>query len=137
MILGIDPGRRRVGVAAADEVTRFARPVEVIDTRALDPVARIADLVVQLQATAVVVGLPVALSGVEGPAASEQRDFMSRLREVLAVDVIPYDERLTTVVAERALRDAGTKSRKLKGLRDAVAAQVLLQDYLDATTAAQ
>ncbi|MDQ5816115.1 MAG: Holliday junction resolvase RuvX [Actinomycetota bacterium] len=137
MILGIDPGRRRVGVAVADEVTRFARPVEVIDTRALDPVARIADLVVQLQATAVVVGLPVALSGAEGPAASEQRDFMSRLSEVLAVDVIPYDERLTTVVAERALRDAGTKSRKLKGLRDAVAAQVLLQDYLDATAAAQ
>ncbi len=137
MILGIDPGRRRVGVAVADEVTRFARPVEVIDTRALDPVARIADLVVQLQATAVVVGLPVALSGAEGPAASEQRDFMSRLSEVLAVDVIPYDERLTTVVAERALRDAGTKSRKLKGLPDALADQVLLQDYLDSTPAAQ
>lgn len=133
MILGIDPGRRRVGVAVADEETRFARPVEVIDTKALDPVARIADLVTELRARVVVVGLPVGLSGVEGTAASEQRAFMERLRSALPIDVIAYDERLTTVVAERALRDGGTKARKLKGLRDAVAAQVLLQDYLDST----
>jgi len=133
MILGIDPGRRRVGVAAADDETRFARPVEVIDTAAIDPVDRIADLVKELGARAVVVGLPVGLSGTEGAAASEQREFMDRLRSSLSVDVIAYDERLTSVVAERALRAGGVKGRKLKGLSDAVAAQVLLQDYLDST----
>ncbi len=133
MILGIDPGRRRVGVAVADDETLFARPVEVIDTTALDPVGRIADLVTELGVRAVVVGLPVGLTGAEGAAAAEQRDFMDRLRSSLSVDVIAYDERLTTVVAERALRDGGVKGRKLKGLSDAVAAQVLLQDYLDST----
>ena len=134
MILGIDPGRRRVGVAAADDETRFARPVEVIDAAALDPVGRIADFVTELGARAVVVGLPVGLSGAEGAAASEQRDFMDRLRNALSVDVIAYDERLTSVVAERALRAGGVKGQKLKGLSDAVAAQVLLQDYLDSTS---
>ena len=132
MILGIDPGERRTGVAAADLETRWARPVEVIDARAQDPIARIAVLVEELGATLVVVGRPTGLSGRDGPAVHTQEDFVARLRAALQVSVEEFDERLTTVAAERRLREGGAASATVKAMRDAVAAQLMLQDYLDA-----
>lgn len=135
MILGVDPGSRRVGIAAADPETRFAHPVEVIDAVDADPVARIAALVDELGATTVVVGRPVSLSGRAGDAMKQQGEFVARLRGVVAVDVVEYDERLTTVVAERALRAAGGRRRARKAMRDAIAAQVMLQGYLDSRAA--
>ena len=132
MILGIDPGDRRVGVAIADLETRFARPLEVIDTRENEPIGRIQELVCDNDVDRVVVGRPVALSGVDGPAAEKMKSFLVSLRAALDVDVDVYDERLTTVIAERSLRAAGTPAAKRKAVRDAVAAQVMLQDYLDA-----
>ena len=131
MILGIDPGERRTGVAAADSETLWARPLEVIDARAGDPVARIAALVDELDATLVVVGRPTALSGRRGPAVQIQRAFLDRLRANLAVPVEEFDERLTTVAAERRLREGGARPNKVKEMKDAVAAQLMLQDYLD------
>lgn len=131
MIIGVDYGRRRVGVAIAHPETRFARPLEVIDTRDTDPAARIAELVNDNEATEVVVGRPVDLSGKAGPAVTEQAGFLTALRSILSVPVTEYDERLTTVVAERSLREAGVKSRDRKPILDAVAAQVILQGYLD------
>ncbi len=132
MILGVDPGERRVGVAVADEETRFARPLEVIDAAATDPVRRIAELAREHAATLVVVGRPLGLSGTEGPAVSGAAPFVAALREELTVDVVEHDERLTTVIAERGLRAGGAGRGARKRLRDAVAAQVLLQGYLDA-----
>ena len=129
MILGIDPGSKRVGVAAADLETRFARPVEVIDASTTDPLARIGDLVGELEAELVVVGRPVGLSGRAGPAVDEQQRFVVRLRASLSVPVEEFDERLTTTVADQGLRAAGGK--RPKGIRDAIAAQVMLQGYLD------
>jgi putative Holliday junction resolvase len=131
MILGVDYGRRRVGVAAADLETRFARPLEVIDTRQMDPVARIAELAAANHATEVIVGRPVGLSGRAGPAVEEQAAFTERLREALEVPVAEYDERLTTVVADQRLRAVGVKQRHRRSRRDAVAAQVMLQGYMD------
>lgn len=133
MILGVDPGARRIGIAAADLGTRFAHPVEVIDASATDPVARIAALVGELGATKVVVGRPVGLSGRAGPAVETQQGFVTALRDALEVQVVEHDERLTTVVAERGLRRSGASRSARKELRDAVAAQVMLQGYLDAT----
>lgn len=133
MILGIDPGTRRIGVAAADLETRFAHPVEVIDASSEDPVARIAVLVGELGARKVVVGRPVGLSGRAGPAIDVQQTFVAALREALEVEVVEYDERLSTVVAERGLRRSGASRAARKGLRDAIAAQVMLQGYLDST----
>ncbi|MDQ3940579.1 MAG: Holliday junction resolvase RuvX [Actinomycetota bacterium] len=132
-VLGIDPGERRVGVAAADLETRFARPVEVIDVSRVDPVSRIDALVRELDVTCVVVGKPVGLSGREGAAVERQRTLVDALRSRLDVDVTEYDERLTTVVAENAMRAGGTRSKQRKAKRDAVAAQVMLQGYMDAT----
>ena len=132
MILGIDPGERRTGVAAADDETRWARPVEVIDAATVDPVGRIAALVDELDATRVVVGRPTGLSGSAGPAVAVQQALVTRLKDTLSVPVEEFDERLTTVAAERRLREGGASTRKIKELKDAVAAQLMLQDYLDA-----
>lgn len=134
MILGIDPGSRRIGVAAADRETRFARPLEVIDTASTDPVARISRLVRDLEADLVVVGRPVSLSGRSGPSVEARSEFVRSLREaleVLEVLVVEHDERLTTVVAEQGLRAAGGRAKARKKVLDAVAAQVMLQGFLD------
>ena len=132
MIIGVDPGERRVGVAVADMETRFARPFEVIDTRETDPVDRLSEIVDEVQGEVVVVGRPTGLSGRAGPAVDSQQDFVTRLRSGLSVPVEEFDERLTTVAAERRLREGGTKGARAKAIKDAVAAQLMLQDYLDA-----
>jgi putative Holliday junction resolvase len=131
VILGVDPGRRRVGIAVAAGETRLARPVEVVDASTTDVVARIAELVDELGADTVVVGRPVGMSGRPGPAVREQEEFLRSLRDAVHASVTEFDERLTTVVAERGLRAGGAGRTRGKELRDAVAAQVLLQDYLD------
>jgi putative Holliday junction resolvase len=133
MILGIDPGTRRIGVAAADVETRFARPIEVIDVEKSNAIARIQQLVRELGVTEVIVGRPVALSGRSGVAVESQRQLLDRLRASLDVEVREYDERLTTVVADQGLRGSGASRRVRRELRDAVAAQVMLQGYMDST----
>ena len=131
MILGVDFGGRRVGVAVADPETRFARPLEVIDVAVADPVRRIGELVSEHGATLVVVGRPLALSGRAEQAVEDAAPFVAALRRSLAVDVVEHDERLTTVIAERGLRAGGADRTARKRLRDAIAAQVMLQGYLD------
>ena len=133
MILGVDLGARRVGVAVADRETRFARPVEVVDVSVTDPVGRIAALARELGAGLIVVGTPLTLSGERGPAAATQAEFVARLRTATGAVVEEYDERLTTVVAERSLRAAGTSAATRRRVRDAGAAQVMLQGYLDSS----
>lgn len=131
MILGVDPGERRIGVAAADRETRFARPVEVIDAKTTDPIARIAQLVQEMEADLVVVGRPVSMSGSAGSSVAARREFVEDLRKALDKEVVEHDERLTTVVAEQGLRAAGGSAKARKKVLDAVAAQVMLQGFLD------
>lgn len=133
MILGVDPGTKRVGIAAADPETRFARPVEVVNTDRTDPVARVAEVAGEIGATEIVVGRPVGLSGRAGPAVRAQEEFVAKLREATSLPVSEYDERLTSVVAERAMRAGGAGAKARRAKRDAIAAQVMLQDYLDST----
>ncbi len=130
MILGIDPGEVRIGVAIADEETRFARPLEIIDRRVTDPIERIAALVRDLDVRLVVVGRPVSLSGRAGPAVEDQRVFVEALKDV-GIPIAEFDERLTTVVAEQRLRAAGRSRKNADRVKDAIAAQVMLQDFLD------
>jgi putative Holliday junction resolvase len=131
MILGVDPGERRVGVAAADRGTRIARPVEVIDRRHTDPFARIAELVADLGVEEIIVGRPTSLSGREGPAITAQRAFIAELRNSVELPVRDWDERLTTVIAEQGMVAAGASAEVRKQKRDAVAAQIMLQGYVD------
>ena len=129
-ILAVDPGGRRFGVAIADLETRFARPLEVIDSQETDPVERVAQLADEHDAVEVIVGKPLGLDGREGPAVAALRGFITELVGK-GLTVTEHDERLTTVIAERGMREAGANAATRKGMRDAMAAKVLLQCYLD------
>ena len=131
-VLGVDPGARRMGLAVADLETRFARPLEVVDVTMGDPVERIFTLVTEMDVELVVVGRPIGLSGTAGPAVETQQDLVTRLKERLSVPVEEHDERLTTVMADQGLRAGGARRGARKERRDAVAAQLMLQGYLDA-----
>lgn len=130
-MMGIDYGARRIGIAAADRLTRFARPVEVIDATERDPIVRIRELVQELAVDLIIVGRPVGLSGNAGPAVAAQQEFLKRLRASTPIEITEQDERFTSVEAERGLRGAGMRSQARRERRDAVAAQLLLQAYLD------
>ena len=130
-ILGVDPGTRRIGLAIADLETRFARPLEVVPASGT-AIARILELAQERSVVKIVVGKPIGLSGQDGPAVVTQQAFMTDLRAATDIPIEEYDERLTTVMAESALRAAGASAKNRKEIRDAVAAQVLLQGFLDA-----
>jgi putative Holliday junction resolvase len=129
-ILGIDFGRVRIGLAISDELLLLAHPLETIaaDQRAA---RRIAEIVREREIGRVVVGIPRHMSGDIGKAANEAMQFVENLRAVLPCEVLTWDERLTTVAANRALREAGKKTRQTRGYVDQVAAQMILQGYLD------
>lgn len=130
-VLGVDLGTVRIGVAVSDSDRRVASPIEVI-VRTGDPahdrrtLAAIAD---EWEVALVVVGLPLSLSGQVGPAAQAALGEVEALRATLSVPVETYDERLTTVTAERSLQNLRAPERRK--IVDKVAAAVLLQAWLD------
>ncbi len=130
-IIGLDPGERRVGVAVSDGVGITAQPYAVIDLRHDDLAAALRALVADTEASLVVVGLPVGLSGHEGPAAQRARDFGADVADITGLPVEFWDERFTTTVAERALTESGMRREERRRRRDKVAAAVMLQSYLD------
>ncbi|MEA2478004.1 MAG: putative pre6S rRNA nuclease [Actinomycetota bacterium] len=130
-ILGLDHGARRIGVAIAAAGTTLAVPLEVIDAEATDAVARLVDLIRGRGVSMVVIGRPTMLSGAEGSGVDDARAFATALTAATGIEVVEHDERMTTVMAERNLRDAGVTQSRRKELKDAVAAQVILQSYLD------
>lgn len=129
-ILALDFGQARIGVAISDELQLLAHPLETIRTKER-PESRIAKIVHDKNVDHVVVGIPRQLNGQIGTAATEVLEFVKKLRATLSCQVVTWDERLTTVAANRALRDAGKKTRDTRGYVDQVAAQMILQGYLD------
>lgn len=129
-ILGIDIGERRIGVAVSDEMGTIASPVGMI-RREGDVVRELKALVERYGAVRLVAGLPVGLSGREGPQAAVVREFAEALAGEVDVPLEYWDERLSTAVAERTLIAGGTRRNKRKEKIDAVAAAVILQGYLD------
>ena len=130
-VLGIDLGEVRVGVAISDDLGLLAHPLETIDALRRDPYDRVEELAREKQVDAIIVGVPRNMDGSFGPAALKAREVIERLRERVSCRVIPWDERLTTVAAERALREAGRKAREQRSVVDQVAAQILLQSWID------
>jgi putative Holliday junction resolvase len=129
--LGVDPGDARIGVASSDPSGFLATPVETV-RRGTGDVRRLGQLVEELEAVEVVVGLPRSLSGAEGPAAEKARAFAARLaRRVAPVPVRLCDERLTTVTAESILREQGRHRTKRRAVVDQAAAVLILQTALD------
>jgi putative holliday junction resolvase len=129
-ILALDLGRARIGVAISDELQLLAHPFETIPAKER-PELRIARIVHDKNVDHVVAGVPRQMNGQIGSAATEVIDFVEKLRAILPCPIVTWDERLTTVAAHRALRDAGKKTRHTRGYVDQVAAQMILQSYLD------
>ena len=129
-VLGIDFGQSRIGVAISDELRMLAHPLETIPA-GKNVARRIAEIVRERKIENVVVGLPRNMDGSYGVAATGAQKFVEELRAVLSCAVTTWDERLTTVAAHRSLREAGKKMRDTRGYVDQVAAQMILQGYLD------
>jgi putative Holliday junction resolvase len=132
--LGIDVGAVRVGVALSDPDGVLATPLVTVprDVEGGTDLRTIADLVREHEAVEVVVGLPRTLAGREGPAAQAAHGFADALDGVLDVPVTLADERLTTVVATRQLRESGRRGRRQRAVVDQAAAVAILQGWLDA-----
>lgn len=131
-IMALDVGGRRIGVALSDTRRVIASPLTTLRAepraRAL---AELAKLVKDYEVTEVVVGLPLTLSGEVGPQAKQVQLFAEELAGAIAVPVRQFDERLTTVAAERMMLDLGMKPEQRKARIDEVAASIILQDFLD------
>jgi len=132
-VVALDLGSRRIGVAVSDPTGTLASPYQVLE-RSGDPAAdhaAIANIVGEVGAERVVVGLPLSLDGHEGAAAQLARTESEALAAVLAVPVELHDERLTTVAADRSLQRSGKGGRARRKVVDQAAATVLLQSWLD------
>lgn len=133
VLLAVDVGTVRVGVAASDPARVLASPVATL-SRGAGTAAEVAGIARERGAAEVLVGLPVGLSGTEGAAAAMARSFAAELVACLGpVPVRLVDERLTTVLAGQALRASGVRERARRGLVDQAAAAALLQGVLDAS----
>jgi putative Holliday junction resolvase len=132
-ILALDHGTKRIGAALSDETATLAQPLEFIAAepfaKALD---RIKTIVKEKEVREILVGLPRNMNGTYGPAAESARNFAATLRDALGIPVKTWDERLTSVQANRFLIEAGMRRDKRKTRVDQSAAAILLQSYLDA-----
>jgi putative Holliday junction resolvase len=131
-VLCLDLGDVRIGVAISDPERRLAVPLGTVHTGAPADLKVVASLVREHDVTLVVLGHPLLLSGQAGERARHAEAFADALRSVLEVPVALQDERLSTVEADRALRDAGASARRRRAAVDRSAATVILQAYLDA-----
>jgi putative Holliday junction resolvase len=129
-VIGVDLGDARVGIALSNPDRTLASPLEVIK-RTGNLYRDIAKIVDEWEATMVVVGLPLSLDGSVGPAAKKALAEVERMGAPLRVPIETYDERLTTVTAERLMTDAGLDTRNQRKVVDKIAAAIMLQAWLD------
>jgi putative pre-16S rRNA nuclease len=129
-ILGIDFGHARIGLAISDELHLLAHPLQTIPANR-DSVKRIAEIIRERKIDKVIVGIPRHMSGEIGKSAHATLEFANKVRAQVPCPVETWDERLSTVAANRALSAAGKKTRQTRQIVDQVAAQMILQGYLD------
>ncbi len=130
-LLGIDHGDKRIGLALSDELQRIATPHGVAHGEA-ELGREIERLIRDESLVGLVVGLPLNMDGSAGPKARQVLEFVERLKQRFDLPVETIDERLTSVQAESMLRDMGVPPKKRAARIDQVAAQIILQDFLDA-----
>jgi len=129
-VLGIDYGERRIGLAITDELDMIASPLKTIENNPAT-LAEIKKVVDERKVDTIVVGLPLSLSGEMGPSGLKAKAFADSLRAEVSITVDTFDERLTTVQAERSmLRHDVTRAKRAKHINE-MAAQILLQSYVD------
>ena len=127
--LGVDVGTQRVGLALSDPIGLTATPLDVVDrANALKEIIRLAQI---HDLGTIVIGLPTSLGGGEGTSAADARSFGDQLAEATTTEIVYFDERFTSRMAESALLESGMKRRERKDTIDKVAAAIILQDYLN------
>jgi len=130
--LGIDHGEARIGLAISDELGMLAHPLETIHINTTpDPFERIAQIVTRDKIGIIILGLPRNMNGTYGPAAEKARAFAELLRTKVSCEVKLWDERLTSVAAQKSLHESGRNVKQSRAVIDQVAAQLILQGYLD------
>jgi putative Holliday junction resolvase len=131
-ILSLDVGDKRIGIAISDELELTARGIGVIERKGLkEDIKEILNILEQFDIGRVVIGLPRNMNGTLGPQGESVKNFGEKLKSHANIDIVYWDERLTTIAAERTLLEADLSRKKRKGLIDKMAAVLILQNYLD------
>lgn len=140
-IMGLDFGSKTVGVAVSDALLLTAQGVEIIrrkeENKLRRTLARIEELIVEYGVEEIVLGLPKHMNGTEGVRAELTGEFKDKLERRTGLPVILWDERLTTVAADKAMMEAGIRREHRKEYVDMIAAAFILQGYLDRRSMAQ
>ena len=132
-ILALDHGTKRIGIAVSDELKMIAQPLEFILAEPFaNFLARLRELLREKEVELILVGMPRNMDGSYGPAALKVQEFVAVLKTAAATPIQTWDERLTSVQANRLLSEAKVRRDKRKGKVDQMAAAILLQSYLDA-----
>jgi putative Holliday junction resolvase len=130
-LLGIDHGESRIGLAISDQIGAFAHPYRTLQADA-NVIDQIRAIVEAERIDTIVIGLPKNMDGTLGLSAAKARSFGERLAQAIpGIKILLWDERLTTLEAQRLLHTAGKNARQSKKMIDQVAAQILLQNYMD------
>ena len=131
-ILSLDVGKKKVGIAISDALGITAQPLDTLIRKAKKAdLARIEKVIHDMNVSKIIVGLPLNMDGTEGAMAKEIYSFVKELEKEIKIPVELWDERLTTMEAERLLLEADLSRKKRKKLDDKIAAQLILQSYLD------
>ncbi len=131
-ILGLDLGQKNIGVAVSDELYLTAQALTTIPRSTwAEELAAIRRLVDQHRVVEIVIGLPINMDGSKGPSAQWAESFIERLQQALPVKITPWDERLSTVAAERILLEGDVSRKKRRRVIDRLSAAIILQGYLD------
>ncbi|MEO8824883.1 MAG: Holliday junction resolvase RuvX [Chthoniobacterales bacterium] len=130
-VLGVDHGEARMGVALSDEAGFMAHALETIHVKTTNALNRLTELAQKHDVANIIIGLPRNMDGSYGPAAEKVRAFAEQLKGQISTPVILWDERMTTLQAQRALHDAGRNVKNSREVIDQVAAQTILQSWMD------
>lgn len=131
-ILGLDIGEKKIGVAISDELGFTAQGIDVIERKEDGKdIDEICNIISKYKVNKVIVGLPKNMNGTLGPSSEAVEKYAEELKTAMDIELDFWDERLTTVAAERILIKADVSRKKRKGVIDKVAASIILQSYLD------
>lgn len=132
-VMGVDFGDTRTGLAVSDELRFLASGIGYISPGGIEKTASaVAEIARERNVVAIVVGHPINMNGTEGPRAARAAEFAALLRERLeGVEVVLFDERMTTMAAARYLNETNVRGKKRKGVIDTLSAQIILQNFID------
>ncbi len=132
IIMSVDLGKARTGIAVCDKTEFLASPYKVIYEKSpLKLPEKVAEAAKETKAELIVVGLPKNMDGTEGESAQNARAFAKKLTEITGIETVMQDERGTTITAHNFLNNTNTRGKKRKNVVDEVAATIILQNYLD------